>query len=189
MSLAGANRLRILLLNEGTVKMMLNINHLTTTPINSLSLLNIFIINDVIDILKSIISIGLSLLILLAVLKVHIVSHFCGGMYVSSKFSFTGENAGCGMEECVLKDNIPGKFFHQDCCRNVEYVLYLSEYQVENVNSAPVQEIKISQFTESPFESLKNTSSNILLSHLVVKPPGEFFNETVSQELLCVYRI
>ena len=139
--------------------------------------------------MKSTLSIGLSLLILLGGLQIHLAEHYCGGRFVSAKISFTGEEAGCGMEKCTTGQNTAGETVHSDCCRNYVSVFSLNDYLPDSFNDGWVPEKKITQAGEPHFLTTNRSSAYLRFTRTVVKPPGFFVPELTAGEFLCVFRI
>ena len=67
--------------------------------------------------MKRLFSILFASLILLSGMHLTVASHLCGGQLAAVKYSFSGELAGCGMEESQEQAPIQGTF-HTNCCKN-----------------------------------------------------------------------
>jgi hypothetical protein len=139
--------------------------------------------------MKSILSIGLSLLILLGGLQIHLATHYCSGRFVSAKISLTGKKAGCGMEAYTTGQNPAGESVHSDCCRNYVSVFSLNDYIPDSYNDVWVPEKKITQVREPHFLTSYLSSGYFQFTHTVTKPPGIFLSEFTASEFLCVFRI
>jgi len=139
--------------------------------------------------MKRLLSITFSCLILLSVMHVTISTHYCGGVIASSKVSFTGEVASCGMEKSVDQCQLPGKHIGSHCCTNK-----ISVFAVANNYSPSFAEFKvfpqnILQVFDIPASSQIHTLSVLSLFSANVSPPGNLLVSDVSLPGICVFRI
>jgi len=139
--------------------------------------------------MKKVVSISLTLLMLIALLHLSIATHYCGGLEESSKLSFSGKLASCGMED--ENSNIPltGVNISRHCCENT-----LVFFGV-NGNYFPYQYSTPESFQDN-FQVLALADELELHSLISVKtllsntsPPGEYFSNKVSLTEICTFRI
>jgi hypothetical protein len=139
--------------------------------------------------MKSIISVGFTLLILFGGLQMHLTTHYCGGRLITAKINFTGETNGCGMEECTFHQNASGESVHKDCCRDFVSLFSLDEYQVDSCKDSPVPVKVVTHVAEPPYLCGNLFASDYHFTKSVIKPPGVFLPEITSSDFLCVFRI
>ena len=139
--------------------------------------------------MKKFLSISFSLLILLSVMHLTISTHYCGGVIASSKVSFTGAVASCGMESPINKCPTTGTHVNTNCCNTKvsvfatdnNYPPSLSEFKPFSKHTLQVFEIPVS-FNIHAFSVLSFYSTNF-------SPPGNFMVSAVSLPDICVFRI
>ena len=139
--------------------------------------------------MKKFLSISFSFLILLSVMHITIATHYCGGVKASSKVSFSGELATCGMEGPVDQCQLPGKHITSHCCTDK-----ISVFTVENNYTPSSSEFKVAsqnflQAFDIPasFKIQPLFVSNLLNTN--VHPPGNYLVSDVSLPDICVFRI
>ena len=119
----------------------------------------------------------------------HLTTHYCGGRFITAKINFTGETAGCGMEECTSPQNASGESLSKDCCDDFISLFSLDEYQVDFLKDSPVPLMLVNHVAEPPYLSDNLFASGFQLNKSVIKPPGVFLQEITSSDFLCVFRI
>lgn len=137
--------------------------------------------------MKKIFSILVAGLILLSGMNLSFARHICGGEVVAVNWSFTGEKAGCDMENemngCPLHNEISS-----NCCQNE-----IAFFAVDNnysPSSFQIEELikKISPFALSAYL----IPSVVLLPSFVntnVSPPDKTIANAVCLADICVFRI
>ena len=139
--------------------------------------------------MKKFLSISFSLLILLSVMHLTISTHYCGGVIASSKVSFTGAVASCGMETPVNKCPSTGSHMSTNCCNTK-----VSVFATDNNYPPSLSEFKpLSKYVLHVFEipeSFNVHSFSVLSFYSAnVSPPGNFMVSAVSLPDICVFRI
>jgi len=118
-----------------------------------------------------------------------ISTHYCGGVIASSKVSFTGEVASCGMENSVGQCQLPGKHIGSHCCTNK-----ISVFAVENNYAPSFFDFKafsqnILQVFDIPAGAQISNLSVLSFISANVSPPGNVMVSAVSLPGICVFRI
>jgi hypothetical protein len=133
-------------------------------------------------------SISLVLLIIAAILKISVVTHYCGGNKVVSKLSLSANPANCGME---AEENLPlsGTFFANHCCEDVvvscgtdnKYLPYISIKSESH------------QFKFKIFDITPKSSVNLFTDKIAYTdsspPPGVLMATSVDLSEICIFRI
>lgn len=125
------------------------------------------------------------ILILFSGITINLASHYCMDSLVSSKISFSGKLATCGMEDHgVRKDGINP----ENTCANIShsYTLstnYVPSFEKNIVKLVPVVSDIISITTSLPVNFVPGSCNSF------IQPPGCFSPNNVDREIICVYRI
>ena len=69
--------------------------------------------------MKKAIPISLIFIVMTAMLHLSVATHYCSGKIASSKISFSGKLASCGMEDIEKDLPLTGAHFASHCCDNV----------------------------------------------------------------------
>jgi hypothetical protein len=138
--------------------------------------------------MKFFLSIPLSLLILFSGINIRYAAHFCGGNFVATKISLSGELATCGMETRE-GNNSSLMTFKSHCCEDItsDYVVSNSYIPSTPVIDTPVQKVVETQFY--PAEKLIICQYPFTYLHTDIKPPGNTGSIADSQPVLCIFRI
>jgi hypothetical protein len=138
--------------------------------------------------MKTLLSIPLVILILFTGISVEFSTHYCGGSVAATKVSLNGEIATCGMDSG--KDNY---FDHQilrnHCCDNIASI-----YSICNIFSSSSFNIEEqgSSFTSLLFSSVSNKCDFDIPDITIfneIKPPGNYYSNSVDRPVLCIFRI
>jgi hypothetical protein len=136
--------------------------------------------------MKKLFSISFAFLILLSGVNLSIATHFCGGEVAAVKWSLSGENATCGMED---SDQTSPVGINSNCCHNL-VVFYTvdnnyspSSLQINEVTKTLSQvfyiPVNISFHSFIPSASFSNNAL----------PPGNLLTSNVSRAHICIFRI
>lgn len=138
--------------------------------------------------MKKLFSISFALLILLSGMHLSFATHICGKEIAAVKWSFSGKEASCGMEnnDKTCPEN---KTIASNCCHNE-----ISNYTVD-ANYVPsfvhVKEVK-NTLLQVFFIPASFSSTSFIAQHSVdknVSPPGLSMASNVSLADICVFRI
>jgi hypothetical protein len=141
--------------------------------------------------MKKSISIALSSLMLIGVLHISVVKHYCMGSVQASKISLSGRPISCGMEDPDNNSPVTGTHLNSHLCDNVinyyaidnEYIpTFFSGNQLFNPNM-DVHNVHLS----TPFNSLSLLNSLYTFSSL--SPPGSLISSGLELSYICTYRI
>jgi hypothetical protein len=138
--------------------------------------------------MKKFFSISIAFLILLTGTHLSVATHFCAGKVAAVKWSFSGENATCGMTDyqqtCPANKNIDS-----NCCKNE-----IANYSVDNNYTPSIYQNKevtkdLLQVLYAPVSlSLHSfTTENFLYTN--VSPPDPLMTSAVSLADICIFRI
>jgi hypothetical protein len=135
--------------------------------------------------MKKVVSIPLMILILFSGITINLASHYCMDSLVSSRISFSGKLATCGMED--HGDRKAG-INAVNSCANIShsYTLntnYFPSFEKNTVKLVPV----ISDIINIAVCLPENTDS--VQGAYLIQPPGFFSPNNVDREIICVYRI
>jgi hypothetical protein len=138
--------------------------------------------------MRKVLSIVIVGLILISGMHISMATHFCSGKIAAVKWSFTGQFATCGMEEC---DNHGSNHenFSTDCCKNL--ISFFSVDKNYTPSAFKIQELAKS--TDSfPVCNIERISDNLPHSYTIFTdtgPPVELIARSVDLAELCVFRI
>jgi hypothetical protein len=135
--------------------------------------------------MKKVVSIPLIILILFSGITINLASHYCMDSLVSSKLSFSGKLATCGMEDHgIRKDGINP----ENTCSNISHSYTFSTNYVPSFEKNVVKIIPVVSFVLTITAILSDdTVSGI--DNFFIQPPGSFSPNNVDREIICVYRI
>ena len=127
-------------------------------------------------------------MLLLSGMHMSMATHICGGKLAAVKWSFSGENASCGMEN-DNKAHSGDYGFSSACCQN-----QMAFYAVDNnynpstfqINKPVYQFLQFLYVPESIAFQCYNTNFSAKTN---VHPPGNFLTCSVSLPDICVFRI
>lgn len=134
--------------------------------------------------MKKVVSIPLMILILFSGITINLASHYCMDSLVSSRISFSGKLATCGMEDHgTRKDGINA----ENSCANISHSYTFSSNYVPSFEKNIVKLIPaVSDIISIAAFLPENTVS---VSGTYIQPPGLFSPNNVNRETICVYRI
>lgn len=139
--------------------------------------------------MKNILTILLASFILLSGVHLSIARHICGGEIADVKFTFSGTNAGCGMEDDKSSCSEHNDEAASDCCRNEFSMMDVDDY----LSSSSIQMKEITQPSFELFflplmQSLYSTEADLQL-YTDAGPPHLLAPNAVSLPKICVFRI
>ena len=139
--------------------------------------------------MKKGISISLVVLLVTALFRFSIATHFCGGEAVASKVTLSGRTASCGMEDEGEESPVRGTLLKTHCCDDV-----ITSYAIDN-NFTPSFSVIPRLFLHNlhifnkPGE-LPVLSADVIQSlYTSIKPPGLLTVTNVDLSGICVFRI
>jgi hypothetical protein len=138
--------------------------------------------------MKKGLSILFAILILLSGMNFSIATHFCGGKIAAVKWSFSGKNASCGMED--TKGSCPTPIgIASRCCHNEISVLKVDkDYSTSSFQINEPVRVNLHML----FVSV-NVSYNLLFAEKAfyedTGPPDNFLVSDVSLAKVCVFQI
>ncbi len=139
--------------------------------------------------MKKAVSIFMATLLLMTGLHLSFASHFCGGNLVAVKFSITGGNASCGMENESGSTLPAGKFFKTHCCDDDLTTLTVdSNYSFSSVQGKDFTQKVVPDFVIPLTEIIPEFFSSRYFNP-VLSPPGIFRRNSVELATICVFRI
>lgn len=116
-----------------------------------------------------------------------IAGHYCGNELAAVKWSFSGEKAGCGMEDqtssCPEENALAS-----NCCHNhisafdIDQNYTHSNFSVKDINPLPLHAFML------PSNSLRMENTN-LISYTDTRPPGCILSQAVDLAAICIFRI
>lgn len=139
--------------------------------------------------MKKALSILFASLILLSGLHVSMASHYCGGELAAVKWSLSDVKANCGMEMSVPSCPSDHNISQESCCKDkITYFVVDSNY---NLSSLEVNnpELRLLQVFYIPQNTVNSAFSSTLAYNSIVRPPGKFLPNAVSQSFICVFVI
>lgn len=118
-----------------------------------------------------------------------IATHLCGGKVASTKLSFSGKEASCGMVSDQKSENSSETTIASECCEN-EFTIYSVD---DNYSPSAFQVKKITQNILHLFYIPEGFSFHSKIPSLTnftnVSPPDHFRANAVSMASICVFRI
>lgn len=138
--------------------------------------------------MRNFFSISLSLLVLVSGMHLSFATHICGGKVAADKWSFTGEEATCGMET-PEKTYPTGSHIDPNCCHN--YIANLTVDNNYNPSSFQIKEVTKNLihvfFVPVSFSFHSQTTSNSFYTD--VGPHHILQTSAVSLVEICVFRV
>jgi hypothetical protein len=136
--------------------------------------------------MRKAISIPLIIIILFTGITVNLASHYCGGAYIASKLSLSGELATCGMEHS--KHVNPGINMSDHTCQD-----FTSSYTF-STNYIPSTLLVIDdnewlQVAEVAYASIFTHTLHSQIDEAPNRPPGYDDPSQVELEVICIFRI
>ena len=139
--------------------------------------------------MKKIISISLTILMMAGMVHVTVASHYCEKMGTSSKISFSGQLASCGMEGVEESCPVDGVNLKGHCCDDS-----VSVYGIDS-NFVPSFSV-VKDLEHINFHVLNTFTVNLPAnteflnsSYTNVYPPGVLMSTNVDLSNICVFRI
>ncbi len=129
-----------------------------------------------------------ALLILLSGIHFSVARHICGGQLAAVKWSFSGQNATCGMENtnqsCPSHNGI-----QSNCCHNKIFFFSVDN----NYNSSTFLLKDVIKVVDQIFAIPVNLATNSLLASISfytnISPPDKKIANAVSLADICIFRI
>jgi hypothetical protein len=135
------------------------------------------------------ISISLLLLIISAMLKFSVATHYCGGHVAASKISVTGKLASCGMEGSQNEVLPNGKYLSKHCCEDVVVSISTDNNYVPSFYNIPDTFQFGFQTSVLPSESSVGLAGIFRLQYSDISPPWAMMSTDVDLSGICVFRI
>ena len=139
--------------------------------------------------MKKIVSISLIFLMLTAMIRFSVATHYCHGVVAASKISLSGSLASCGMENDNNESNSTGDNVKSLCCDDiVTYISIDNNYTpsspfVQVVHNYDIQFLNITHSTDvltsEPTKSIYTNGS----------PPWLWISTSVDLADICIFRI
>jgi hypothetical protein len=135
-------------------------------------------------------SILLAFLIIAAILKISVVTHFCGGEKIVSKLSFSATLASCGMEESEKDLPVQGIFFANHCCDDIVIACGTDNNYLPSISFLPESYQYNFKAIDFPFRGSIYSFSDIIIKYSDASPPpGVLISTSVDLSDICIYRI
>ncbi len=136
-------------------------------------------------------SISLAFLMIAAILKISVVTHYCGGEKVVSKLSFSAELASCGMEEESEKDlPLRETFFSNHCCDDSVISCGTDNNYLPSTSFLTESYQFNFKAIDFPLRGLVYSFSDIIIKYSDASPPpGVLLSTSVDLSDICIYRI
>jgi hypothetical protein len=138
---------------------------------------------------RKVISISLTVLLVAALFRFSIATHYCGGEVVNTTISFSGNSVSCCMEAEISEDPLYETRFNSYCCNDI-----ITSYGVDS-HFTPTQILipklfhNISEVLTNPYEKTINFSALSETTTTSARPPGLLMFTRVDLSDICVYRI
>jgi hypothetical protein len=139
--------------------------------------------------MKKSISISLVLLMLAAIMRLSVATHFCGGEEVASKLTVSGSLAGCGMEQDENQAPSQGTSISNHCCYDVVTICGTDNDYTPSFHVFPASYQLSCQL--SGMTALINDHSTPVIKSVYTNasPPGAIMSTAVDLACICVFRI
>ena len=134
-------------------------------------------------------SIFLSLLMLAAIVKLSVATHYCRGREVAITVSLSGKLASCGMECSEMELPLTGTNFSKQCCDDV-----ITFYGIDN-NYTPYFSFVPESFQNNcqvlalPIGLSVKSCTDLITLYTNVSHPGILMSTNVDLSDICVFRI
>jgi hypothetical protein len=139
--------------------------------------------------MKKVISISLTCLMLLALLRFSVATHYCMGSVAASRISFSGQLATCGMENDENEQPQPGSSYHSHCCDNLLVFCGINSNYFPTFTFVPESYNNDFQVFSMPIGLAVNSISSFQIIKTPVYPPGVSAIKSVDLSDICVFRI
>jgi hypothetical protein len=138
--------------------------------------------------MKKFLSIFFAFLILLTGVHLTFATHYCGGTFVASKISVSGELASCGMEGIENTCSNPGNNLKSHCCDDQLSVYAIDNTYAPSFSVATVVIQNVLQVFTLPVSEIFHSflPENTQLTD--ASPPDNLFTSIVNLADICVYR-
>jgi hypothetical protein len=139
--------------------------------------------------MKKSLSISLVLLMLAAMLHISVATHYCGGKEASSKVSFTGKLADCGMEGSKKELPLPETNFTKHCCDDVVILFGINSNYTPSFSFVSETFQNNFQVFATPVALSVNSCTDLIPLYTYISPPGALMSTDVDLSNICVFRI
>jgi hypothetical protein len=138
--------------------------------------------------MKKFFSILIAFLILLTGTHLSVATHICAGKVAAVKWSFSGENATCGMTDYQQKCPA-NKSIDSNCCKNE-----IAMYSVDNNYTPSIYQNKevaknLFQVLYAPVSLSLNSLTTESFLYTNISPPDHLLTSAVSLADICIFRI
>lgn len=139
--------------------------------------------------MKKFFSILIAHIVLLSGMHLSMATHICGGEIAEVKWSFTGENASCGMESTTSEERTSQATLQSNCCQNQiatytvdnNYCPSIFQYQVLHTDFLQTFTLPVS-YNTIDLSTTTNTTTNVV-------PPNYLQANAVRLIDICTYLI
>ena len=141
------------------------------------------------QIMKKVISISLSLLMVAAMFHISVAMHYCGGEEVATVVSVTGKLATCGMESSENELPLNGTNLNNHCCEDIVTTYGINNYYSPSYSFVPVSFQYNFQVLAVPLELSAKSQTVYNPLYSILSPPGTLMSTNVDLSDICVFRI
>jgi hypothetical protein len=138
--------------------------------------------------MKTLLSIPLIILILFSGVSVKFASHFCGGSYASTKVSLTGELATCGMEHPSVNNSLQD-IYRNNCCNDIISAYSICNNYISSEYNPDAHRPQVISMIFVPADYLCDHKQIINTPYSNLRPPGNYYPNSVARPALCIFRI
>ena len=139
--------------------------------------------------MKKVLSISLSLLMIIGIVHFSVANHYCDELGSTSKVSFTGKPASCGMEETEDSCPVNGINLTSHCCDDVVVFYGINTNFTPSFSFVPELYQHNFQVFNTPNELPVVNSAALTSFNTNVYPPGVLLSTNVDLTDICVFRI
>lgn len=139
--------------------------------------------------MRKVTSILLVLLMIAAMLRFTVATHYCGGHLAASKVSLTGELSNCGMEGSDKESSFPAIYFSKHCCSDVVAFFTINDNYIPSFSFIPEFHQLNLQVFAMPGGLSVNFHTDLVSQYSNVSPPGACESTDVDLTSICVFRI
>ncbi len=138
--------------------------------------------------MKSVLSISLSVLILFSGINIRYAAHYCGGNVVATKISLSGEPATCGMEPGEAS-NSSSVTIKTHCCEDITSQFAINNTYIASVSATDLPGQKIIDYGFFSADHLIIRGYPLINFYNDIIPPGNIHSITDLVSVLCTFRI
>lgn len=135
---------------------------------------------------RKVVSIPIIILILFTGFTVNLAAHYCNGIFINSKISFSGELATCDMEH--THHDKPGINETDHSCQDLSSAYTFSADYIPTATQV-VDDQQVQLIADLSFPGLLSQEPQSPPLTIVKGPPGCYFVHKAGPEMICVFRI